>query len=140
MKHTTWPVAILMLIALGLFSPGCRRDNIMAPNVPPPDPVAPGAYPQVVLLGGLERQLVIHESPHVTRTGQDLLRARVTLRSVVDRNLVIHYRFIFESEDGEQIGAAPTWRQTTVNARTLVRMDGNALSRRATRWRLEVRP
>jgi hypothetical protein len=130
---------LLVAGSTGLLGCGPGPDNVMAPNTAAPDPLPEGAYPEIVLLNGLEH-VVVKEKPTVTGpTSEGPLNVRVPIRSVTDEWLRIEYRFMYSTADGEQLTTDPIWHQQQIAPRTRVFLQSNALSQRATKWQLEIR-
>jgi hypothetical protein len=64
---------------------------------------------------------------------------RVPIRSVADEWVHIKYRFMFSTEDGEQLTTDPVWHDQQIAPRLKVSLEGTALSHRARRWQLEIK-
>ena len=122
---------------------GCAQeqpDLIKAPKGPVDDPLPQGAYPQIVLLDGLARRIVgssVRELP-ADSDNNKMMRVRVTLRSVVDRELPVQYRFVFLDEDGETVDD-PYWQSLTFAPRTERELVGTAPNYQAAKGKMEVR-
>lgn len=111
----------------------------MAPNTAAPDPLPAGAYPQIVLLDGLEQSLV-KEQPQVRfATDRVPMKAKVPLRSVVDHGTTIEYRFIFRDVNEDDTTTNPIRRTMTFPPRTRRFVEATAISLKAVSWELEIR-
>jgi len=137
MMHKTLTAALAVALS-GLGA--C--DTIKAPDIVRQDPLPQGAYPQQVVLEGLNRGIVSGDP--VVRGPSDSMPMTVTvpLRSVADKTLHVQYQFEFLDANGLPVRGTPTsgWRFVTVEPRTQVFAVANALDTDAVDWRLQVRP
>ncbi|MEM1444455.1 MAG: DUF1425 domain-containing protein [Planctomycetota bacterium] len=112
----------------------------MAPNTAAPDPLPASAYPQIVLHGGLEQEIV-KERPVVTAAQPTVpMSVRVPLRSVIDGHRVLQYRFVFFDASGGIVSDNPVYRTVSFPPRTRRFIEAQAISLEAVDWELEVRP
>jgi len=132
--------ATLAILSLVVLTVGCSSpDTVMAPHTPPADPLPEGAYPNVVLLDDLQ-QVLVREQPNVTPASDiEPMRVRVPIRSVVDTNLNLEYRFIFYNDDRDQLTRNPTWQPLVLPRRVRRYVQANAIQLAATYWELEIR-
>jgi uncharacterized protein YcfL len=132
-------VIVSAVVAVAALAGCAGPDLVKAPNTAARDPLPIEAYPEIVLLDGLERALV-KERPIVTPSAiNSPLRIRVPIRSVVDQNITIQYRTMFYGADREELSRDPAWKQRVVQARTQIFIDEMALTERAQSWRMEIR-
>lgn len=133
--------SILLIAVVGLAATvGCQGpDLVKAPNTAAPDPLSAQAYPDIVLVDGLERSLV-KEQPYIQPPGgDDTLLVRVPLRSIVDSPVRIRWQIVFSTDTGEQLTDNPVWHEEVILPRTRKFIEARALTRRATKWNLTVR-
>jgi hypothetical protein len=126
-------VLLVSAVSTGL-SVGCK----WAPKAGRADPVAMEDYPQITVLEGLHRAVMISE---VHQEKGPPLAVRVLVRNRThDDERTIQYRFIFTDASGKRETAEPDWHVQHLPARTHVQISGNALDSRYTQWQLEIRP
>jgi uncharacterized protein YcfL len=136
----------LLVVALSMTITGCSSDNqnpdlVKAPHTVLDDPLPKGAYPQIVVLDDLQRQvvgsgLIVDKADEsVSRT----MRVRATLRSVSDREVPVQYRFVFMGADGASLSDDTVWQSLNFAPRTERTLTGSAPNFQAVDWRLEVR-
>ena len=119
---------------------GCKGpDNVMAPNTTADDPLPAGAYPEIVLLDGLERSLVKQGVGQVPARAGAPMTVRATIRSIVDTTTPVEFRFLFYGANDEALTRNPVWRQRTIQPRTRVTLEANAMVEGAQRFELEIR-
>jgi hypothetical protein len=139
-------ILIATVLGISLALAGCRQD----PPPPPPDTVrAPatigedelpaGAYPEIVMLDGLESALVKTQVTVIPSDGKDTLLVRVPVRSVIDGPLRIKWQIIFSTDDGQQVSENPVWHEEVILPRTKKVLEARALTRKATRWNMTIR-
>ena len=129
----------LLLITLALVLGGCA-DQIKAPPGPRRDPLPPGAYPQIVPLGGLAPWLYF-DNPMVTPSSADRpMQVTVPVRLVYDEPRDVQYGFQFFRADGRPLDTNKKWRWMHLEPRTQFFFEGNALETTAADWQLEIRP
>jgi hypothetical protein len=120
-------------VVLGLLA-GCK----WAPKAGRPDPLPLEDYPQIAVLEGLHRAVMISD---VQEDNGPPLAVRVMVRNRThDDERTIQYRFIFSDDHGKRETAEPDWHVKHLPARTLVEISGNALDDSYTQWQLEIRP
>ncbi len=123
----------MSVVAIGLFA-GCK----WAPKAGRPDPLPLEDYPQITVLEGLHRAVMISD---VNEDQGPPLAVRVMVRNRThDDERTIQYRFIFSDASGKREAAEADWHVKHLPARTLVEISGNALDSRYTQWQLEIRP
>jgi len=79
------------------------------------------------------------KSPVVGRTEGGLLQVTQPLRAETDDALDIEYRFLWLDASGRPTGPEMTWRTDRLESYVLEMVSGNAVSREASDWMLEVR-
>jgi hypothetical protein len=120
-------------VALGWMA-GCK----WAQHAGRQDPLALEDYPQISVLEGLHRAVMISD---VQEDKGPPLAVRVMVRNRThDDERTVQYRFIFSDASGKREAAEPDWHLKHLPARTLVEISGNALDSRYTQWLLEIRP
>ncbi|MGD9691139.1 MAG: DUF1425 domain-containing protein [Phycisphaerales bacterium] len=103
------------------------------------DPVGPN-YPRVTIDGPLQQYLVIDYPAVVARppTESQPLAIQVPARSQADNEFSIQYNFTWFDANGIQVGESG-WRTSVLPSRRQMMLSGNALSRNAVNWRLDIR-
>ncbi len=134
------PAALMAGYLMWVAAGGCKSsDPLMAPNTAATDPLPANAYPQLVLLDGLE-QVLVKERPTIKPPeGDDTLLVRIPMRSVTDQTLHIQWQIVFSTDDGEQLTDNPVWQQEAILPRTRKVLEARALTRRATKWNVTIR-
>jgi hypothetical protein len=126
----------LTLLAVSLWLTGCAHRD--APKAGRPDPLPLEEYPQIAVLEGLHRAVVVTD---VKEEPGPPLWVQVAARNKTDDDeRHVQYRFFFFNAVGEPESPNPDWHYVRMPARTLVYFQGNALDRSRTDWRLEIRP
>jgi hypothetical protein len=134
--------ALLVAIApLAVLSAGCAGpDNVMAPYTTADDPLPAGAYPEIVLLDGLEQSLVKQGVETFIDGRSNMFSVQVTLRSVVPVTTLYEYRIKYFDSNGEQLNRHNiVWKQRNLPARVRETITERAMSDRAVRFEMEVR-
>lgn len=128
---------LALLVAPLLALPGCQSNP--APYAGKPDPIpAPYNNPHIVLSqGGLINSLGF-DSPIVTRQN-DLLTVGVPTRSLGNERYLIDYRFVWYDEQGYEVAPAMGWKEAVLEPKGQKVLQANAMDRRATDWKMEVR-
>lgn len=129
--------ALCTLASLGGLA-GC--DTVRAPYNPPGDPLPAENYPKVAYVDKeLQNMLVVDPSRVVTDSSDGRpLNVMVPLRSVVENTMRLQYQFLWRDSVGREVGKSG-WRFVRVEPRVQIQCQGNAISKDATDWRLEVR-
>jgi Protein of unknown function (DUF1425) len=119
---------------------GCKGpDLVMAPNTTADDPLPTGAYPEIVLLDGLEKRLVKQGIDVQPTSSTTPMTVRALVRSVVDAQTSVQYRFLFFGPGGEPLTRNPVWREKVIQPRTRVTFEANAINMDAVSFELEIR-
>lgn len=127
--------AIALLFVVALFA-GCTY----SPGVPDPDPLAGGAYPQIVGLYGLDRHELLVDAPRIANDGDRPMSVTVPIRTKIRREIPCQYRFIFINERGMPIGEPSEWHYALLQPRARTYLTGNAPDVGAVDWVCEIRP
>jgi hypothetical protein len=132
------------LLAVALFAAtlvGCKGpDLVMAPNTTADDPLPAGAYPEIVLLDGLETVLVKQDVQTSIDPRTGMFTVQATLRSVSAQNTPYQYRLKFFDETGEQINRHNiVWKGGSIAARTRTTITERAINTKASRFEMEIR-
>ncbi|MBX3363605.1 MAG: YcfL family protein [Phycisphaeraceae bacterium] len=139
MKCLTQRVVMATILAAGCtLSAGCRRD--IAPPGAYGDPYPDANYPNVVMLDGLQRFVVVSGSPKVEKPDGGVMRVVVAIRNTAQQEINAQYKFQFLDSQGRPIGYEPTWRYIRLSSLAQHFVEANAVDSRAVQWRLEVRP
>ncbi|MEX0887484.1 MAG: hypothetical protein WD009_13700 [Phycisphaeraceae bacterium] len=163
MRNVLAPTLAMLLATAALIVVAC--DTVRAP-APAPAP-APATAPtsatatvqnadagQVVPLGPL-RDRIAYDSPTVTpgsgtRGGSGIsgrggaggggaMQVAVPVRLRGGGEVDAEYRFLFLTERGEPVGQPASWQPARLTGRA-THLTGQTTERRATRWRVELRP
>jgi uncharacterized protein YcfL len=126
---------IVTLAAL-LALPACVST---APPAAGPDPVSQQMQPQVLAQGALEGKLVTGRSV-VVRTEGGAMSVSVPVRTRLQKDARVQYRFTFFDDRGRPLHPEPDWQYAVLPARTQMILEGASLQSEAADWRLEVRP
>jgi uncharacterized protein YcfL len=130
---------LLAVCVLGLAFAGCSGpDLVKAPAGPVDDPLAFDAYPEIVLLDGLDKALVKQKGETSRATASEPMTVRATLRSVRKDPIVAQYRFVFFDENGRQLTRNPVKHQVTFEPLTRRTIEANAIDMNAARYELQI--
>ncbi|WP_419807485.1 hypothetical protein [Sphingomonas sp.] len=132
-------IPLALLTAAAVVGCGSGPDLVKAPNTAADDPLAAAAYPNIVLHDGLEQALVKEKPVVHPAVGDDPMTVRVPLRSVIDEPLSIQWQVTFATADGEQLTDNPVWHPEVILPRTRKYIEASSITRRATRYELQVR-
>lgn len=124
-------------IGAGLSLTGCA-DTIRAPGSATPDPLPNVAYPKIEAAEGLGEYLSYGD---VKITSQKPLTVQVPIRPRTEtEDLRVQYRFIFMDQFGVALNPDAAWTWRKLASRRQDFLSGNAMTSKATDWRLEIRP
>lgn len=124
-------------ISAGLVLTGCA-DTIRAPGSATPDPLPNVAYPKIEAAEGLGEYLSYGD---VKITSQKPLTVQVPIRPRTEsEDLRVQYRFIFLDQFGVALNPDAAWTWRKLASRRQDFLSGNAMTSKATDWRLEIRP
>jgi Protein of unknown function (DUF1425) len=131
-------VAASLSCAAALMTCGC--DTVRAPYNPPGDPLPAENYPKVAYLDKELQNMLVVDPARVVQDSSDgrPLSVMVPLRSVVEHTMNLQYQYSWRDSVGREIGKSG-WRFVRVEPRVQVQCQGNAITKDATDWRLEVR-
>jgi uncharacterized protein YcfL len=102
------------------------------------DTIAFEEYPQITPLENLHRRVLL--SKVVEDKGPPMTVTVVVRHDDSSDVRHVQYRFLFLDKDELPENADPDWHYAQLEPRTLAYLKGNALSRNASAWRLEIRP
>ncbi len=132
-NHTPAVLCLLVVTALA----AC--DTVKAPHALRTDPLG-GAYPQNVAIEGLHKYVVVDQPIVDGPTPNRPLNVTVPLRSVSEGVVNVQYRFEFLDRAGRPLRSSSGFKFATLEPRTQVFLESNALDTNAVDWRLLVRP
>jgi uncharacterized protein YcfL len=139
-KHGTWrkPLAAASVATSLLFCSAC--DKVKAPPMAMQDPLPSPEYPQVVLEVGIEKALVVDygQIAESAATASSPLTVATPVRSKTDLEMRIQYEYVWYDDRKVEIGRSGP-RFQILEPRRQVQLQANALTARATGWRLEIR-
>jgi hypothetical protein len=124
-------VVAAVLLALPL---GC----VWAPKTGREDPLDLDKYPQIAVLEGLHRRVMISDVK--VENGPPLGVTVVARNRTNDDERHIQYRYFWLDASDSPQDENPDWHYVHMPARTYVYLSGNALDAKYTHWRLELRP
>ncbi|GEM_PF-850649 len=128
--------AIGTAVAASFFLSGC--DTVRAPGSATPDPLPNVAYPKIEAAEGLGEYLSYGD---VKVTSQSPLTVQVPIRARTEsEDLRVQYRFIFADQFGTVLNPDAAWTWRKLASRRQDFLSGNAMSSKATDWRLQIRP
>lgn len=128
--------AIGAVVGASLFVTGC--DTVRAPGSATPDPLPNVAYPKIEAAEGLGEYLSYGD---VKITSQSPLTVQVPIRARTEsEDLRVQYRFIFADQFGTVLNPDAAWTWRKLASRRQDFLSGNAMSSKATDWRLQIRP
>ena len=129
--------AICSAALLGCAQP--RPYGPPPPSTPAIDPIPREMQPNVVVEPDIER-LLLRGEPTVARGEHSRnLAVTVPLRTVLDEEFAIEYRFVFLSPTGAEENARAPWRPLTLPARSQRVLEGRSIRSNTADWRLEIR-
>lgn len=136
-------IAVACLCAIGGLA-GCganpNPDRIKGPRTANPDPVPLAGYPNVLLRGTLDQQLVLLGDPVVIpATARMPMEVRVRLRNASDFDAAVQYRFKFYGRAREPLSDNPVWYNEVLPATHDRTFSANSVSLEAVDWELEVK-
>lgn len=140
-RQSTARAAIMSLVlasglTAGLNLTGC--DTVRAPGSATPDPLPNVAYPKIEAAEGLGEYLSYGD---VKVTSQKPLTVQVPIRPRTEsEDLRVQYRFIFLDDHGVALNPDAAWTWRKLASRRQDFLTGNAMTSKATDWRLEIRP
>jgi|GEM_PF-4807244 len=109
------------------------------PAEPARDPVSQASHPKVVVEPSLQG-LLLQSQPVVTRGEfSKTLGVNVPIRTVLDADFSLQYRFVFYSPDGAEENPDTPWRFVTLPPRSQRVLAGQSLRSETADWRLELR-
>ncbi len=117
--RTSTCLTLLLLAPLAACrsgGPRCSPDP-RPPSAAPRDLLDESDYPQLVLLDGLETQIVRDEIRVDRSDAGEIRRVVAPIRSVGDRTLRLQYRVIYRDGKGAEITANPRWHSVVVEPR-----------------------
>lgn len=145
MRAMGWMIG-LSVITAALTTMGCDN-KIMAPGAGSADLIMMSDYPDIVFLEGLDQYMSYsRDGVVVRRPDTSPMQVIVPVRVRSDKEINIQYRFEFykETREGGLIPVDPrgqtSWKFMHLPARAQHFLQGGALDRSATHWRLVVRP
>lgn len=136
--NRTIPAVVVLGVALAAIT-GCDS----GPRPPAgigQDPVTAAVYPNITVDGELQRFIkvdydrIVYQAP----TGERPIFVQVPARSQADNEFAIQYNFEFFSADGLKVGETG-YKTAVFPSRRQQLLTGNAITSRATAWRLDVR-
>jgi len=124
--------------ALTFVSIGCQGPDLMkAPQTASNDPIA-GAYPEIVMLDGMERSLV-KGAPNVKRPpDSSTLSIIVPIRSITDGPVRFKWQVVFFDSDGHQLTDNPVWHEEILQPTAMRNIEARAMSDKAVKWNLTI--
>ncbi len=140
-RQTSARAAVISLVLTGgvtasLPLTGC--DTVRAPGSATPDPLPNVAYPKIEAAEGLGEYLSYGD---VKVTSQKPLTVQVPIRPRTEsEDLRVQYRFIFLDQFGVALNPDAAWTWRKLASRRQDFLSGNAMTSKATDWRLEIRP
>jgi hypothetical protein len=129
---------IVTLIGVVAFTALAACDTVKAPATLRTDPLG-GAYPQNVALEGLHKYVVVDQPIVDGPTDTRPLQVSVPLRSIIDGFIHLQYRFELLDGRGRPLRSSSGFKYITIEPRTQVFLESNALDTNAVDWRLTVR-
>jgi len=135
------PMRFFILTLIGIIGGTALTacDTVKAPATLRTDPLG-GAYPQNVALEGLHKYVVVEQPIVDPPTENRPLNVTVPLRSIIDGQVRIQYRFEFLDRRGRPLKSSSGFKYAAIEPRTQVFLQSNALDTNAVDWRLLVRP
>ena len=125
-------------LALGVLSIGACQNQPLPPSSDPMTLPFP-ATDQVLRLGDLGPKLRV-DHPTVIDARDRPLTVSVPVKSVVDYDLKVLYKYQFYDVDGRRLSPEAGWTYLTLVAQAPVFFEGSALDDSAVNWRLIIRP
>ncbi len=133
MIRSMFATALLFVAALVA---GCTY----SPGTPDPDPLAGGAYPQIVGLYGLDRHELLVDAPRIVNDAERPMSVTVPIRTKIRKEIPCQYRFIFLNDRGMPIGQPAEWQYVLLQPRARTYLTGSAQDIGAADWICEIRP
>jgi uncharacterized protein YcfL len=131
-------LALAAIMSMGTVAMhGCST----APATPRQDPISAKQYPKVVVEGQLAQWLVVDYNEVLVdhATAEKPLRVTVPVRSLsTATEMTIQYKYRWLDADGRPVGEAE-WRTVKISPTWQDRFTANALTTKASDWRLEIR-
>ncbi|MBY0310550.1 MAG: hypothetical protein K2W85_00620 [Phycisphaerales bacterium] len=129
----------LALSGIALGFAGCDSGP-RGPAGARPDPIVSAAYPNITVDGSLAKFIavdydaIVFQAPTTDRP----LFVQVPARSQADNEYSVQYNFEFFSADRVKVGETG-YKTITIPSRRQVQLTGNAITSKATLWRLDIR-
>jgi len=118
---------------------GCETHTIHPPTGHA-DPVSsPENDPQISVLAADLRGWLAFQPAAIDRDGQRPMAVQVPVRNIAERQYLIDYRFLFYDESGMELQPVMGWTMASLQPKQILRLSGNALSRDAVNYRLEIK-
>lgn len=128
---------LVVVVAASALSVACQS-GVRPPYSASQDDALP--YPNITVDPGLQRFLVV-DYPAIVEQPATVgrpLTIQVPLRSQADNEFDVQYNFEFFAADMTRVGETG-WKRETLPSRRQKMLSGNAITPRATSWRLDVR-
>lgn len=129
----------MMAGAVLLSAAGCERQTIYPPTGHGDPIAAPENDPQISVLSADLRGWLAFQPAAIDQDGQRPMAVQVPVRNIAERQYLIDYRFLFYDEDGMELQPMMGWTMASLQPKQIVRLRGNALSREAVNYRLEIK-
>lgn len=133
-------LVLSMMAAAAAMTMSACDSGPRAPAGARPDPVTAGAYPNITVDGSLAKFIAVDYDSIVYQatTAERPMFVQVPARSQADNEYSIQYNFEFYSADKVKVGETG-YKTITIPSRRQVQLTGNAITSRATLWRLDIR-
>jgi uncharacterized protein YcfL len=128
-------------IIMASITVACLGGCSTAPQSAPSDPIPSKAYPQNVVLNGLENGLVVSNHPVVEPGDGESrpLKVQQPVRNVTDKVMFVQYQFQFYDRNGKRLSSDEPFVFKELAPKVEERVEGVALDPAATEWRLVMR-
>lgn len=138
LPHALRTPAVLAAAGLVALAVGCSGPRPPAGAVA--DPVMQTAYPAITVDGSIQNFVAVDYTKIIAdqATEDRPLSVQVPLRSQADNEMTVQYQFTWFDGQGRQVGETG-WRTATLPSRRQMQLQGNAITRSASQWRLDVR-